>query len=166
MERIAKRYKDYENKIGDIDEYINNITDNFDGRVAEYTVINSYNNDGNKQIWIDLKPFYDKIGFKYNSDNLISKVEIEEIIKERKTKMGFECGINRVVKLGDCKTVKDFEKIKTYIEWKNNPWNFEEGHYPTFEKYWEAMSGLGKLDGYPNLETVNFMKSMKEKTKI
>ena len=49
---------------------------NWDGRLQEYLVINYYSKDGDWQEWIDMKPFYNKIGWKYTEKDLISKDEI------------------------------------------------------------------------------------------
>lgn len=53
--------------------------------------------------------------------------------------MGFECGINIVPRYRDnweiC-DLKDYLVAEAYNNWRNNPWNFEEGHYPTFEDYY------------------------------
>ena len=48
-------------------------------KLLEYLCISSYDKEfGEVDRWIDLKPFYDKIGYKYNKEDLLSK---EEFIK-------------------------------------------------------------------------------------
>ena len=59
------------------------------GRVQEYIVVSHFSKEGDYQEWIDMKPFYDKIGWKYTDKDLISKEEIEELIKKRKKEEGF-----------------------------------------------------------------------------
>lgn len=58
----------------------------WDGRLNEYLVISRYSKDGDNEEWIDMKPFYDKIGWKYTDKDLILKDEIKEIIENRKKK--------------------------------------------------------------------------------
>ena len=73
--------------------------------------------------------------------------------------MGFECSFNRVKKFKNT-TVADFKIINAYLNWKNNPWNFEEGHYPTFEKYWNGLvkgwDDDTEYPGEPDMEAVAF----------
>ena len=54
-----------------------------DVRLQEYLVINHFSKDGNYQEWIDMKPFYDKIGWKYSDDDLILKDELLKIREEK-----------------------------------------------------------------------------------
>lgn len=54
-----------------------------DSRLQEYLVINHFSKDGNYQEWIDMKPFYDKIGWKYSDDDLILKDELLKIREEK-----------------------------------------------------------------------------------
>ena len=84
-ERVINRNQKYGDGSLNYEEYIENITEEFDGRVNEYLVIRRYNKDGEELKWIDLKPFYDKIGFKYTAENLITKKEIEEKLKEKES---------------------------------------------------------------------------------
>lgn len=53
-------------------------------RLLEYLVINHYSKDGDYQDIIDMKPYYDKIGWKYTDKDLISKEELEKIKKDKK----------------------------------------------------------------------------------
>lgn len=73
--------------------------------------------------------------------------------------MGFDCGFYRVKKYKDV-TVSDFALIHSYLQWKNNPWNFEDNHYPTFEKYWDAFckgwDSNEKFPGEPDMDAVTF----------
>ena len=68
------------------ENYNSLIIPDWDGRVLEYQVIKSYTpgNDDYKLTWIDMKPYYDKIGWKYNENNLILKAEIEESLRKEK----------------------------------------------------------------------------------
>lgn len=58
--------------------------ESWDGRVQEFIVMNHYIKDGDYQEWIDMKPYYDLIGYKYTKEDLISNEEIEEIIRGKK----------------------------------------------------------------------------------
>ena len=69
--------------------------------------------------------------------------------------MGFECSFQLVEKYGNVQRVEDWNVVEAYLEWKNNPWNHEEGHYPTFEKYWNAFFD-SEYPGEPDKEVVNF----------
>ena len=46
-----------------------------DFTLSEYINYNLYDNNGMKAIWIDMKPFYDKIGYKYKIEELEHKDE-------------------------------------------------------------------------------------------
>lgn len=58
----------------------------WDGRMFEYLVITHYLKDYKYDEWIDMKPFYDKVGWKYTNSDLILQDEIENIIEERDVK--------------------------------------------------------------------------------
>jgi hypothetical protein len=52
--------------------------------------------------------------------------------------MGYECGFSAIRRYKDI-SFEDMKAILNYLEWKNNPWNFEsDDHYPTYEKYWKT----------------------------
>lgn len=60
--------------------------------------------------------------------------------------MGFGCGFYAFKKYKDT-TVRDYLNVRRFLEWKNNPWNFEviekengvkESRYPTYESYWQS----------------------------
>lgn len=55
----------------------------WDGRMLEYLVINHFSKDGDYQELIDMKPYYDKVGWKYTDKDLILKDEIEKNLEER-----------------------------------------------------------------------------------
>ena len=57
---------------------------NWDGRLLEYIVVNHYSNEGDYEEWIDMKPFYNKIGWKYTKKDLIGKEEIIKLINDAK----------------------------------------------------------------------------------
>ena len=69
--------------------------------------------------------------------------------------MGFECFFQVVEKHGNVQRVEDWTVVEAYLEWKNNPWNHEEDHYPTFEKYWNAFFN-SEYPGEPDKEIVDF----------
>jgi len=80
--------------------------------------------------------------------------------------MGFSCGFYSVPKHNDVNTVKKFQVISEYVEWKNNPWNFENDHYPTFEKYWNGFcKWLGEYPGEPNPDDVAFYEHWEKRGK-
>ena len=62
--------------------------------------------------------------------------------------MGFECAIYRTPKFKDT-TLKELQNIENYYSWKNNPWNFEDDHYPEYKKYWIAMHSFENENEYP-----------------
>ena len=66
-------------------EEIDNITEkNWDGRVQEYLIIKHFNTEQDDyKEWIDMKPFYNKIGWEYTEDDLILKDELLKIIEEK-----------------------------------------------------------------------------------
>lgn len=87
--------------------------------------------------------------------------------------MGFECSINRVKKNRKDLTLRDFYIINTYLDWRDNPWNFETREtidggdiipapYPTFEKYWNANCDfIGEFPGEPSQSDVDFYSKVK-----
>ena len=77
--------------------------------------------------------------------------------------MGFSCGIYKVEKRGKCNTVEDYNHITNYLAWKNNPWNFEDNHYPTFEKYWKGTHSMTDepYPGIPDKKTAALYQSEK-----
>lgn len=59
-------------------EEIDELTENeYDGKLLEYLIINYYSKDGDKKIYIDMKPFYNKIGWKYTDEDLYNAKEEE-----------------------------------------------------------------------------------------
>ena len=48
-------------------------------------------------------------------------------------------------------SLEEFFNVSDYITWKNNPWNFEEGHYPTYEAYWKTFHQLHKEKKFPGI---------------
>ena len=54
-----------------------------DDRLQEYLVINHFSKDGDYQEWIDMKPYYDKLGWKYTDKDLILKDELEKLMEEK-----------------------------------------------------------------------------------
>lgn len=66
------------------DEEKKKITEkNWDGRLLEYLVINHFSKDGDYQEWIDMKPYYNKLGWKYTNKDLILKDELEKLMEEK-----------------------------------------------------------------------------------
>ena len=51
--------------------------------------------------------------------------------------MGYDCSFNAIRRYKDI-SFEDMQNILNYLEWRKNPWNFEDDHYPTYEKYWNA----------------------------
>ena len=89
--------------------------------------------------------------------------------------MGWDSGFSKINKYENI-DIETFYNIKRYIEWKNNPWNFEErtatdgstipAPYPTYEKYWSScveVLGDKKFPGIPDLDLVEKIES-NEKT--
>lgn len=80
--------------------------------------------------------------------------------------MGYECGFNAIRRFKDI----SFEEMKNtlnYLEWKNNPWNFEDDHYPTYEKYWNAFikndffqEDIEEYPGEPDEEKIEFYQQL------
>lgn len=68
------------------ENYSSLIIPGWDGRLLEYQVIKYYTpgNNDYRLTFIDMKPYYDKIGWKYNENNLILKAEIEESLRKEK----------------------------------------------------------------------------------
>lgn len=52
------------------------LSDPCNGRLLEYLEITRYSKDGDEIRYIDMKPYYDKIGYKY--ENLVTKEEVEQ----------------------------------------------------------------------------------------
>lgn len=52
-----------------------------DDRLLEYLIINHYSKDGDYQEIIDMKPYYDKIGWEYTNEDLIRIEEVEKCKK-------------------------------------------------------------------------------------
>ena len=52
-------------------------------KLLEYLVISRFGKNGNTKEYIDMKPYYEKIGYKYNLADLVSKEEIDKIIAEK-----------------------------------------------------------------------------------
>ena len=69
--------------------------------------------------------------------------------------MGFDCGFSRVKRMKNC-SLADYLNTQLYLEWKNNPWNFEDGHYPTYEKYCEDFYSDNSLCVIPSQEMIDF----------
>lgn len=89
--------------------------------------------------------------------------------------MGWDSGFSKINKYENI-DIETFYNIKRYLEWKNNPWNFEErtatdgstipAPYPTYEKYWSScveVLGDKKFPGIPDLDLVEKIES-NEKT--
>lgn len=78
--------------------------------------------------------------------------------------MGFDCGFNAIKKFKDY-TVMDYINTIYYIEWLDNPWNHEEGHYPTYKKYWDSTKSYSKepYPGEPNEEIIEFYRDNEAK---
>lgn len=82
--------------------------------------------------------------------------------------MGWDSGFSKINKYDNI-DIKTFYNIKRYLEWKNNPWNFEErvledgtklpAPYPTYEKYWESCIYTSEEDkvfpGIPDQDLVD-----------
>ena len=49
----------------------------WDGRLLEYLTIKHFSKDGDYQELIDMKPYYDKIGWNYTKDDLLNEEEKE-----------------------------------------------------------------------------------------
>ena len=62
-------------KTDDKDYIIDNYPKN---RLLEYISYISYKDDKKVENWIDMKPYYDKIGWKYTQDDLISREEMKK----------------------------------------------------------------------------------------
>lgn len=71
--------------------------------------------------------------------------------------MGFDCGFNAIKKFKHY-TIQDSLNALDYIRWMDNPWNHEEGHYPTYEDYWKSVISYNddEYPGEPNKELVEF----------
>lgn len=54
-----------------------------DDRLQEYLVINHFSKDGDYQEWIDMKPYYNKLCWKYTDKDLILKDELEKLMEEK-----------------------------------------------------------------------------------
>lgn len=65
----------------DFPEFEKRYTDPDDERLLEFLQICHFSKDGETIEWIDMKPYYEKLGYDYR-DNLISKEEYEEILKK------------------------------------------------------------------------------------
>ena len=67
----------------DFAKYSEKWTIDKEGRLQEYLVISHFSKDGDYQEWIDMKPYYDKLGWKYSDKDLILKDELEKLMEEK-----------------------------------------------------------------------------------
>ena len=76
--------------------------------------------------------------------------------------MGFDCGFTAIKKFKDY-TVRDYLEARRYIDWLDNPWNHEEGHYPKYEDYWRSFSEYNdEYPGEPSKDLVEFIRANKD----
>lgn len=67
----------------ELTKYTEKWTIDKDDRLQEYLVINHFSKDGDYQEWIDMKPYYNKLGWKYTDKDLILKDELEKLMEEK-----------------------------------------------------------------------------------
>lgn len=48
------------------------------GRLDEYVVVHRWDSDGKHEVWIDMKPYYKKIGWDFEDKDLVLREEMEE----------------------------------------------------------------------------------------
>lgn len=78
-------FKENHNNLSEEDfaKYSEKWTIDKDDRLQEYLVINHFSKDGDYQEWIDMKPYYNKLGWKYTDKDLILKDELEKLMEEK-----------------------------------------------------------------------------------
>ena len=73
-----QKHLDKQHSTRTIDSFVE--SNRFGNRLQEYLCIKTFSKDGYSITWIDLKPFYEKLGHK--SENLITKEELEKFLEE------------------------------------------------------------------------------------
>lgn len=67
--------------------YESNTPKDWDGRMPEYLTYEKYSQNTRETVYVDMKPYYKKIGWNFTENDLILKSEIDESVNKKQEAM-------------------------------------------------------------------------------